>query len=345
MKERNINLDLIRVVAIFSVIAVHFIRNIGFYGVNIFGIGLSIAVFFRTLFMICVPLFLLLTGYLMNKKSLSKKYYIGIVRIIYFFVIAKIVYLIINWLYFKEINSLSDVLLNVFNYENDYSWYINMYLGLFLIIPFLNLIYNNLANKKQKQFLILILIILGSLSSLNFKITIIPNWWQDLYPIMYYFIGVYICEFGFNLKKSKAICYFLVLLILSSLFYIFISYDKFFIARTFNDYCGPINLLMSALIFGIFLNLNISKCSKNLKNGIILISKYSLGMYLFSYIIDKIIYFKLNSSIIDINIKFRYFFIIFIVFIVSFCLSYIFGFIYDKFIYFKNNRAFSKNKV
>ena len=77
-KERNINLDLIRTVAVISVISVHFFLNSGFYSLPLLGKTMYISTVFRTLFMICVPLFLLLTGYLMNKKELSKKYYGGI---------------------------------------------------------------------------------------------------------------------------------------------------------------------------------------------------------------------------------------------------------------------------
>ena len=34
----------------------------------------------RTAFMVCVPLFLMLTGYLMHQKQLKKGYYTGILK-------------------------------------------------------------------------------------------------------------------------------------------------------------------------------------------------------------------------------------------------------------------------
>ena len=78
MKKRNVNIDLVKCIAVFSVISVHFFANTGFYDKTISGSNMHIAVLFRTLFMICVPLFMIVTGYLMKNKILSKKYYLGI---------------------------------------------------------------------------------------------------------------------------------------------------------------------------------------------------------------------------------------------------------------------------
>lgn len=340
MKERNINLDLIRFLAILSVISVHFIRNIGFYTVNISGFALSISVFFRTFLMICVPLFLLLTGYLMNKKTLSKKYYLSIIRIIFIFFVAKFIYVVVDYFYFHEIDSIFSVLKSIFNYDNDYSWYVNMYFGLFLIIPFINLIYNNLTSKKQKQILILTLFFLTSLSSLNIKITIIPNWWSDLYPLTYYFIGAYLKEYGFNIKKIYAFCSLILITLSSSFIYLILSSDKLFVAREFNDYRGPFNVIISILVFGLLLNIKIKNNGGIVKKFIMKTSELSFGIYLFSYIVDKIVYNKFNSLVLDINDRFFYCLVIIpIIFLVSFSLSFVFDFIYNKFIH---NRIMNK---
>lgn len=334
MKERNINLDLIRFLAILSVISVHFIRNIGFYTVNISGFALSISVFFRTFLMICVPLFLLLTGYLMNKKILSKKYYLSIIRIIFIFFVAKLSYVAVDYFYFHEIDSIFSVLKSIFNYDNDYSWYVNMYFGLFLIIPFINLIYNNLTSKKQKQILILTLFFLTSLSSLNIKITIIPNWWSDLYPLTYYFIGVYLKEYGFNIKKTYAFCSLILIWLSSSFVYLGLSYNKLFVTRDFNDYRGPFTFIMATIVFGLILNANTKKMPNTLKKFVTKVSEVSFGMYLFSYIIDKIIYNKLNTLILNINDRFIYFLIIIpLIFLISFLISLFVNFIYNKVIH------------
>ena len=83
-KPRNLSLDAIRSVAVFSVVGVHFFRNCGIYDFPMVGKGMLLVSILRTAFMVCVPLFLMLTGYLMNRKTLSLKYYKGIKRLFLF---------------------------------------------------------------------------------------------------------------------------------------------------------------------------------------------------------------------------------------------------------------------
>ena len=99
--------------------------------------------------------------------------------------------------YLNEDISKLKLLLGIFNFTADeYAWYIEMYIGLFLLIPFLNIMYEGLKTKKNKQYLILTLLIMVSISPIinfitvrNVKLEIIPNWWNSIYPLVYYFIG------------------------------------------------------------------------------------------------------------------------------------------------------------
>ena len=89
--------------------------------------------------MICVPLFLLLTGYLMKNKELSIKYYKGIGNTLFVYVLASIACVLFKNIYYP--NEHHNLLLSILNFTGaNYAWYIEMYIGLFFIIPFLNLI-------------------------------------------------------------------------------------------------------------------------------------------------------------------------------------------------------------
>ena len=57
MTKRNLNADLIRCVAVFSVISVHFLLNGGFYKQEVCGIPMLMMCMYRSFFMTCVPLF------------------------------------------------------------------------------------------------------------------------------------------------------------------------------------------------------------------------------------------------------------------------------------------------
>lgn len=82
MKERNVALDITRIFAFFCVVAVHSLLNTGFYEVNIDGWKMYVMVGIRTALCVCVPLFLLLTGYLESQKEieLTKKRNIWILQ-------------------------------------------------------------------------------------------------------------------------------------------------------------------------------------------------------------------------------------------------------------------------
>lgn len=83
MQKRNINLDVIRCVALIYILCVHFFLNANFYYSSpIMGTGMQIGVILRNCFAACVPLFIMLSGYLMNRKTLSWKYYGGLSKVL-----------------------------------------------------------------------------------------------------------------------------------------------------------------------------------------------------------------------------------------------------------------------
>lgn len=137
-EKRNINLDLIRCVAVLCVISVHFFLNNGFYNEIVQGKAMCLMTIMRTSFMVCVPLFLLLTGYLMNHKVLSRRYYLGIIKVLGTYVLASIACILVNIFYHQQEISFKQAVLSIFDFTGArYSWYIEMYIGLFLLIPFL----------------------------------------------------------------------------------------------------------------------------------------------------------------------------------------------------------------
>ena len=122
--------------------------------------------------------------------------------------------------------NIKGILLNLLGY-NQYSWYVNMYIGLYLLIPFLNLLWNSIENKNGHVLLVLILLAMTVLPSVfnvyNFgeqgmlvrpylTITynkLVPDWWTGIYPITYYYIGTYIKHYveikKVNTKKVFAV--------------------------------------------------------------------------------------------------------------------------------------------
>lgn len=332
-KKKNINLDLIRCVATFTVICVHFFLNNGFYKEPVVGGKMYMMATMRTCFMVCVPLFVILSGYLVSKKELTKSYYKGIIRILGIYIIASLFCIAykafaqnIPYDFFRIVKEILE-----FKGAN-YSWYINMYISLFLLIPFLNLIYNNLKNKKEKMILIATLFFITSIPSiLNvYGVNIAPTWWVSIWPLLYYFIGAFLREYPPKIKSWKVFLLFLIILTVSSTYNIFMSKGDIFIKGQFNDWMGWQNVLSSTCLFVTLKNLKLEKLPHFIKWIIQKISYLSLAIYLCSWIGDKIVYTRLNATVPVMQDRLSYFFIcVFSVFLLSILFSALANIIYE----------------
>ena len=345
-KKRNINLDIIRSIAVFSVLSVHFFLNNGFYTEIIKGKRMFVMFTMRTAFMICVPLFAILTGYLMNKKILSKTYYLGLVKTYVTYLLASIFCILFLSCYTSEHIGIRTFILRILNFSGaGYSWYVEMYIGLFLIIPFLNLIYNGLKDKKQKQLLVATMLFLttiptllniwgidGPIKAIFFPtestriLQIIPDYWQFLWPLTYYYIGCYLKEYGAKLSSRKSLLLFMGFLTIFGFFNFGRNYNNVFFGASYYEWYGFEPLILSVLTFICILNLDTSKITERtiLYKCFTKISELSLGIYLVSSVFDTIIYSKLNAYIPSVPERLEYYVLVVpIVFLLSFITSYI----------------------
>ena len=221
-KKRDLNLDLIRSFALVAVLSMHYYDNSGFYNTVIDRPGDFVMAMVRMLCATCVPLFIMLTGWLCSGKKLSARYYIGILRIIELYVLSTLACIIFEALYLDSSLSLKYIVSGLINFElNGYAWYLLLYGGLFLMMPFLNMMYAGCATKGRKLLLTGTFFALSILPSLlNSYAHIYPLWWSKLYPICYYFTGAYLREYS---KKISSLKYGLLLL---SLLLLFCSYTQ-----------------------------------------------------------------------------------------------------------------------
>ena len=203
--QRICGLDLIRVVAIFFVIAGHFftlntsLMNVPFWGVSIFFQGVL-----KDIFSVGVPLFMILTGYLNINKTPTAKYYKGMVRVLVAYLFFSIVTIAFRKYYLGEELSIVQWILKIFNYSAiPYAWYIEMWIGLALLTPFLNYLYHAIPSVRQKLLLIVTLFVMTALPDLcnRYGIYLMPGYFaQACYPLMFYFMGTFIREYQPTIK-------------------------------------------------------------------------------------------------------------------------------------------------
>lgn len=301
-KQRIISLDVIRTAAIALVVLLHATSLGGVFGGELFTPAWSISLFIRQLSAACVPLFLLLTGFLQSKKSLGNKYLLGILPLYASYFIISLISALTRAVYQTDASiSPFNILYTILNFSaNEYAWYFEMYIGLFLLIPFLNLAYSGLKTEKQKLYLIGALFFLTMMPELcksfapyykngGIALNIIPDFFVDLYPFTYYFAGAYIAEFR---PKIKGILKPILLILAPSLptgLCMLFSYTRQSYAwYMMNGNGAPTVFITSLTIFlclydlefkpGVFSNI----CKQ--------ISESSFEMYLLSFIFDSYVY-------------------------------------------------------
>ena len=290
--KRDANLDLIRCAAVIFVLFLHFIYNSGWYQTPNVDFPHWIMNLLRALLLSCVPLFLMLTGYLCCRKKLSARYYLGLVRIYVIYLLSCAASLLVRRFALGEAISLRSAIYGVLNHRaNTYSWYIAMYTGLFLLIPFLNLTWEALKTRRKRLVLLGTMIYLSSVPSLlNLRYQLYMIWWNCLYPIAFFFIGAYIREYRRKLRPGRLALGLLIALILSASINFVLSRPYPFVFVDANNYDGFEVLICSVLLFLLLLNLDLRRCPAWLGAGIRRLSLLSLSIYLFSNATDLVIY-------------------------------------------------------
>ncbi|MBR4169450.1 MAG: acyltransferase family protein, partial [Lachnospiraceae bacterium] len=90
-KEREAGPDLVRTLAALSVVAVHFYLNCNYYQTPLSGAKMMVMTYGRWFFMICVPLFMMLTGYFKCHKTFDRVHYLSLVPILITYVVIGII--------------------------------------------------------------------------------------------------------------------------------------------------------------------------------------------------------------------------------------------------------------
>lgn len=329
IENRNSALDIIRIVAVFTVISVHFFLYNGFYSYPVEGIKMYVTVVFRSFLSVCVPLFIILTGYLMSNKTLSKKYYSSIVKTILVFIVSTVFCMLYKSIAHGDPFTVKSLIFGTLDFSgSQYSWYVEMYIGLFLLIPFLNLSYNKLSCKKHKQILVLTLVAITILPTLlnifNFESAtwwtdpkssevyqqIIPDYWMSMYPIAYYFTGCYLREYGLKLKTKSLLIVFLVTVLAFGTFSFYRFHGSTFKILSFVHWYGFEPYITATLFFALITRIKTDKYSIRTKKFLWKLSDLTYGMYLISYVFDSIFYPILNQKIPEFLDKLPFYFVI-----------------------------------
>lgn len=198
-KPRTLSLDLIRALAIVLVITIH-----------TFAFDVTHPVPLLRASVLCVakmavPLFLLLTGYLNNRKTVEDYYERGLWKGCFRVLLAYVVLGGVCYVY-ECVNhgfrGMADLVCELLSFQlTPYGWYVEMWIGLFFLTPFLNIVTNQLTVKRERALIVTLLMLTSVPLFFNRNNhTLLPGFWTYLWPVTLYFIGAYLSRHDVRVK-------------------------------------------------------------------------------------------------------------------------------------------------
>ncbi|MBP3228540.1 MAG: acyltransferase [Bacteroidaceae bacterium] len=287
--SRVAGLDLVRCGAVAMVVGLHFFVNTQFYTTPFRGVSMFAQSLLAELMLAGVPLFLLLTGYLNAEKSLSRSYYKGLLRVISAYVAYSLLTVAVLELFVGDHRSPLAWLLAVVGFEAiPYAWYIEMWLGLFLLAPFLNILYKALPSKRHKQVLIATLAVISLLPLfLNRKgYHVWPRLWEDIYPLAFYFTGSYIREFRPTVRPRVLLAVVCILLSVDPL--LGLLHPAAPITPYISGSYYPFGLVLAVCVFLLLYRCEVRR--PLVRSVLAKVSVLSLDVFLVSYVFDSVYY-------------------------------------------------------
>jgi surface polysaccharide O-acyltransferase-like enzyme len=139
----------------------------------------------RWLFFCCNGIFMMLSGYLRCNKTDLHDCYRGLVPVLVGYTLCCAIIFPAQFLLGEQ--------LNVFGWAErfvtfgNYAWYVEMYIGLILFSPLINLGLKQMDDKTLGWFAN-IMVFVTSAHNMT-ALDLIPNYWSALYPVTYYILG------------------------------------------------------------------------------------------------------------------------------------------------------------
>lgn len=222
-KKRNVNFELLRIIAMFMIVTLHYTQNSGVLENN--GTYTIQNIFFILMNCVCsvgVNCFVLISGYYLINSKFKIQKIIHLWGLVLFYSLGIFfIYKITNNSIVNNMNPIETIY--VFTpIINVHYWFIVPYLALYIIFPFLNKMINNLNQKQFKAILIIFFIfmsVINNISPINQNFEAVGGhsilWFMFLYGV-----GAYIRKYkneNEGKNKYKYLLFYIICVILGFL--------------------------------------------------------------------------------------------------------------------------------
>lgn len=269
-KKRKSQIELLKIILMLQILTLHYLNRA--LKVNIVledNINYYIIRFIESACIIAVNVFILITGYFMNeRKKIKISKIINLLFILFFYNICIYGIAIISKLTTFNIESLKEFATTC---VSGGAWFVIDYIVLYLLIPYINIIINNISKKKYVILIIISILFFSIWPTFISSTTVKDAGYGIINFIMLYLIGAYISKYKINIKKHISLLIYILMTIITYL----ISIDALKIhAYAAYSYNTIFNIIGAVCLFLTFSKLEISSEIINR------ISKHIFGIYI-----------------------------------------------------------------
>lgn len=281
---RDSNIELLRILAILSVIVCHY-NNPGMGGglkyVLPGSINQYLLYFIMSVCVSAVDLFIIITGYYMcrsNKIRLVKPLQL-LLQVVFFSFVIYITRVILHTTPFS-VRALFRALIPA-------NWFVILYITLYLLSPYINKMIASLSRKELRKFVLIAFLLFSVYPTVvDVSAEVIGSEWVGLSTIgaygsqygyqivnfiLMYMIGAYLRNCSINCRKSHLTLFLIVDVLFLGLWAALNDKIGFFTERSAWEYCNPLLIFEAASLFLLFHSLKI-------KNSVI-INKLAAGAF------------------------------------------------------------------
>ena len=273
MKERESNIELLRILTIIGVIVLHYNNKFGGGALKYVldgSINFYILNILESIFICAVNVFVIISGiflYNTEKRNIWK-----VIRLLFQIIIIYEFKYIISAFISKRTISIQGILLNLI----PSNYFVILYIVVYILSPYVNILIKSLNKKELKRFLLILLIMFSIYpTAVDFLSEITKRQYNGLSSIglygsqygyscvnfiMCYIIGAYISKYKESFLKLKFRTLMMIFTINVALItgWSFLNdFTGYFVEKNSLEYCNPLIIINAAVIIIIFSKINI----------------------------------------------------------------------------------------
>lgn len=294
-KIKESNIELLRIISMFYIVLYHLIIHSNMIS-NSIGLTKYTFLLIESLTLVHVNSFILITGYFQSNSKFKSRKILSLNNQVWFYkVVIPIALIILGIIAIPDTVTIFKTIMPI-----DYGtyWYVNTYILLYLLSPFLNKIINGLSKKNFKLLLTLLIIFISFIPTFTRDESFNTYSGRSLITfILLYFIGAYIRKYSveddiFEKKSTpsnRKKIFFGGYILLTIISFVFVSigirlercnatlqYIGIILQNFHASYASPIIILQTVCYFLLFKNIKIKSKIINF------VSSYTFSVYLIS---------------------------------------------------------------